>query len=134
MILIAAIDDNGGMLFNHRRQSQDQAVRARILQEAAGAQLWMNAYTRKQFSEDADNITVDEACLEHCGDGEYCFIENLSALSAEPRIEKIILFKWNRHYPGDFFFDVPLEHWTLASNEDFEGSSHETITMEVYTR
>lgn len=32
MIVICVMDDHGGMLFNHRRQSQDRILRARILQ------------------------------------------------------------------------------------------------------
>ena len=27
MIVIACLDDNGGMMFNHRRQSQDRVLR-----------------------------------------------------------------------------------------------------------
>ena len=30
MIVIACLDDNGGMMFNHRRQSQDRMLRAHI--------------------------------------------------------------------------------------------------------
>lgn len=30
MIVIACLDDNGGMMFNHRRQSQDSVLRAHI--------------------------------------------------------------------------------------------------------
>ena len=30
MIVIACLDDNGGMMFNHRRQSQDRVLRAHI--------------------------------------------------------------------------------------------------------
>ena len=45
MIVICVIDDHGGMLFNHRRQSQDRILRARILQRTKGKKLWMNAYS-----------------------------------------------------------------------------------------
>lgn len=36
MIVICVMDDHGGMLFNHRRQSQDRILRARILQRIQG--------------------------------------------------------------------------------------------------
>ena len=36
MILAFCIDDQGGLAFNHRRQSRDRAVCARILEDAAG--------------------------------------------------------------------------------------------------
>ena len=31
MIIIAAVDDRNGMMFNHRRQSQDKVLREKIL-------------------------------------------------------------------------------------------------------
>ena len=49
MIVIVALDDRGGMMFNHRRQSQDKVLRERVLKVTAGKKLWMNHYTEKQF-------------------------------------------------------------------------------------
>ena len=42
MIVIACLDDNGGMMFNHRRQSQDRVLRAHIAALVGDARLWMN--------------------------------------------------------------------------------------------
>ena len=39
MIVIACLDDNGGMMFNHRRQSQDRMLRAHIAALVGGAML-----------------------------------------------------------------------------------------------
>ena len=59
MILIVCVDDHNGMMFNHRRQSQDRVLRADILELTDGKKLWMNAYSRKQFAEsDAEKIQV----------------------------------------------------------------------------
>ena len=52
MILIACVDDRGGIAFNHRRQSSDSVVRNRILELTAGSRLWMNEYSAKQFDLD----------------------------------------------------------------------------------
>lgn len=134
MILITAIDDTYGMMFNHRRQSQDRVLRQRILHLTAGHTLWMNAYSARQFTRDsAPNIRVSEAFLDEADTGESCFVENLSALPYEAKIEKIILYRWNRTYPGDFFFDIPLEEhgWKSIQTSDFPGSSHERITEEI---
>ena len=49
MILIVCVDDHNGMMFNHRRQSQDRVLRADILELTGGKKLWMNAYSRKQL-------------------------------------------------------------------------------------
>ncbi len=137
MILIVAVDEDKGMMFNRRRQSKDRALRERILSLAKGGKLWMNAYTRRQFPEDAQGeIMVDEKFLEKAGPGDYCFLENIPAAPYEDRIEKIILFWWNRKYPSDTWFDIDLEGggWKLSETREFSGSSHEKITEEVYVR
>ncbi|MBR0282379.1 MAG: ribonuclease Z [Oscillibacter sp.] len=137
MQIIAVIDDGGGMMFNHRRQSQDRVLRARILELTARSRLWMNAYSRKQFA-DADDgrITVDENFLEKADDGDFCFVENAPVLPVLERVERVILFHWNRAYPSDTRFDLDLSApvWTLIETEEFPGSSHEKITKEVFDR
>ena len=50
MIIIASVDDNMGMMFNHRRQSQDRVLREHILEATKDGKLWMNHYSAKQFS------------------------------------------------------------------------------------
>lgn len=137
MVLIACVDDDFGMMFNNRRQSQDELLRSHILQLAAGKRLWMNHYSGKQFADiDADNINTDEAFLSEAAPGEYCFVENMSPSPYEKWVEQIILYKWNRRYPGDLLFDIPLEShgWKLVQTTDFAGSSHEKITEEVYCK
>lgn len=41
MILIVCVDDHNGMMFNHRRQSQDRILRGDILELTEGKILWM---------------------------------------------------------------------------------------------
>ena len=95
MKIIVCVDNQNGMMFNHRRQSQDRVLRKRILELTGGEKLWMNAYSKKQF-EDSSNICVSEEYLEHAETGEYCFVEDQDITPYAARIEKIILFRWNR--------------------------------------
>lgn len=135
MILITAVDDSGGLLFNHRRQSQDRVLRARILAFTGDAPLWMDGYTAGLFDPPAANIRVAEEFLDQAGPGEYCLLEDRPAAPYLDRIEKIILYRWNRAYPGDFFFDIDLNQgWQKVSTADFAGSSHDKITEEVYVK
>ena len=77
MIVIACLDDNGGMMFNHRRQSQDRVLRAHIAALVGGAMLWMNHYSAQQFdAESIQHLNVDDAFLQEAVDGDYCFVEN----------------------------------------------------------
>ena len=50
------------------------------------------------------------------------------------KITQIVLYRWNRHYPADKKFPAELfaDRWTMISQRDFPGSSHERITEEVY--
>ena len=136
MILIVAVDDRNGMTFNHRRQSQDKRLRERILSMTKNGKLWMNAYSHKQFVdfESTEQIQEAEDFLEEAGEKDYCFVENLEIENFRDKIEKIVLCKWNRRYPGDFFFTIDVNDgsWKLKGVEEFSGNSHEKITLEVY--
>lgn len=135
MIICAAIDDNMGMMFNNRRQSQDKLLRKHLLEITQPGKLWMNSYSEKQFETPLEkNIIVDEEFLEKAGEEDFCFVENLSVADYTSRIKKIILFKWNRVYPADMYFDISLteNNWKRISALDFEGNSHKQITMEVW--
>jgi hypothetical protein len=135
MNIIVCLDDNGGMMFNHRRQSQDRILRERVIQLTAGRGLWMNSYSQKLFADsDAANIRASEKFLDDASSGDYCFVEDQSLLSYADRIERIVIYRWNRVYPHDMAFDLPLNGWALLSTEDFVGSSHDRITEEVYGR
>ena len=124
MIVMLCVDDKYGMMFNCRRQSQDRVLRERMQKLTGGKPLWMNAYSKKQF-EDSSNICVSEEYLEHAETGEYCFVEDQDITPYAARIEKIILFRWNRTYPADAYFNFELlsSGWILKETEEFEGSS-----------
>ena len=137
MICIACVDDKMGMLFNRRRQSQDRVLRARMLDLCRENRLWVNAYTYAQFQgQTAPHLCVDENPLHRAAGGEFCFVENIDPAAYEAAMEQIVLYRWNRTYPADRFFTIPLaEHgWRLLRSTDFSGFSHERITEEVYVR
>lgn len=143
MILIACIDDNKGMMFNHRRQSQDRVLRQHILSMVGDGRLWMNEYSGKMFAKDSDGspeerICVDEDFLNKASAGEYCFVEKdswvVDLFPDTANIESVVLYKWNRVYPTDQYFTMDLSGWKLVETIEFPGSSHEKITEERYER
>ena len=134
MTVIVCVDDDNGMMFNHRRQSQDKLLRERVISHLKGNSLWMNIYSAEQFSDYADSITVDDAFLQKAAPDDYCFVEDQNLTSYLNNINRIILYKWNRSYPADFKFTISLSDWTLLSSIEFAGSSHEKITEEIYVR
>lgn len=137
MNVFVCVDDNMGTIFNHRRQSQDRMLRSRLISETSGSKLWVSQYTADQFSlSDQVFLMVASDFLDRAQTGDYCFCEGECLLRHEDRIESLILFKWNRVYPADTFFDIPLnDHgWKLIESCDFPGYSHDKITKETYRR
>lgn len=132
MNIIVCLDDNGGMLFNKRRQSRDQKVLEDVLSYTKT--LWMNSFSEKLFAETDVKICVDKEFLNKAKKGEFCFVENEKILPYADRIEEIIVYQWNRKYPADFRFDVPLGEWKMTEQKEFVGKSHEKITRETYVR
>lgn len=137
--LICCIDNHGGMMFNHRRQSQDREVRRDILSYVGSGVLWMNAYSFKQFcSEHSDTqyyqIHVAENFISKAGPDDYCFVENAIYLINELDLSEIVLYHWNRDYPSDVSFDLNLCNWHIIHSKDFCGFSHEKITRKVFKK
>ena len=127
MIGIVCLEERRGMQFGGRRVSRDRVVT-----------VWMNPASEKLFAEQKESgkVTLQAAAdfLEQAGEGEYCFVENTGLQAVEAKIEKIIVFWWNRHYPSDRKFDLDLSKWNKVSEEEFAGYSHEKITKEVYEK
>ena len=134
MILAACIDDSLGMSFNRRRQSRDSAVYADLAAYAASSPIYMDSRSAHLFEGLNANIICRPDYAESAGKGEFCFTEFISPGPYETKIEKLILYRWNRRYPSDVKFDIDLSQWQLEFTVDFPGSSHEKITKEVYIR
>lgn len=134
MNIIVAVDENGGMLFNQRRQSSDTAVRDRIKELINGKLLYMNAYSAGQFKDTDIRLSVDEDFLYKAGKGEYCFVENEKLSYVREDIEEFIIFRWDRKYPSDLALNVLPEECGMVcvSTEEFAGHSHEKIAMEIW--
>ena len=137
LILYMVVDDKLGMMFNNRRQSKDSVLRKHIIEESSGGKLWMNTYTKNQFEMPlADSIIVDDKFLDKAQENDYCFVENVPVSEYEGKIKKIILFRWNKTYPADKYMDIVLdaEQWKQTSVSEFQGSSHEKITKEIWEK
>ena len=127
MILAVCADDRLGMSFGGRRQSKDSAVRRRLL-ELSGGNLRMSEYSARQFDEPVYSGTD---YLSGAKSGDWCFVENGDYEGFSDAIEQIVLLRWNRHYPSDLRFSFPGK-WNLTQSEEFPGSSHDKLTLEVY--
>lgn len=132
--LIACVDDRMGMMFNHRRVSQDKAVLEDICDICGKNVLWAAPYSEKLFEDQDVCLRISEDFLSLCKEGEFCFLEDRSIGKCEEEFEQIILYFWNRKYPADVRMDLEMESWGLKEELEFVGNSHEKITRKRYDR
>ncbi|MBQ8163536.1 MAG: ribonuclease Z [Clostridia bacterium] len=134
MKVIICIDDDCGMLFNKRRQSRDSKLIEDI--NALTDKLYITSFSEKLFKDAKYSVTVNDSMLDIAGKDDFCFVEDRDISPYENKIDKIIIYKWNRRYPSDFKFTFDLKRagFSLASAYEFEGTSHEKITREVFEK
>ena len=133
MNIIICVDNKNGYAFAGRRQSRDICQIDRMMQVVGQAKLLLNEYSYKLFQNPPHNVVLDEDFLNSASNGDYCFVENIDFSDIVDRIDKVIIYRWNRDYPSDK--KIPqnlLENKKLISVYDFCGNSHEKITQEVY--
>ncbi|MBQ2736740.1 MAG: ribonuclease Z [Clostridia bacterium] len=134
MKVIACLDDRCGMMFNNRRQSRDRILIEDVIKDLGKEKIYISPYSQLLFEGTDAKIKVSDNPLEAAkGDG-VCFIEDKHLSEYKSEIDILVIYRWNRHYPCDFYFDLDINEYKLVESRDFEGSSHEKITKEVYKR
>ncbi len=129
MTLYLCLDDRNGLQFNHRRQSRDAAVLA-DLQNSLSGPLGIDPFSEK---------LIREAGIPHVLPPETAadvFCEDIPGEELLENCGKIVIYRWNRRYPADVFWnpDLAALGFTLRETREFPGTSHEKITREVYER
>ena len=131
MKMILCLDDNNGMLFNDRRQSRDRALIEDVFNNLIEEKLNVFEFSKTLFSEYEDKICIVN---ELVNDGIY-FVENLDVTPFLSNITEVIVYKWNRVYPADFYCEIDFSaSFFIAEQTDFKGSSHEKITRIVWRK
>lgn len=132
MEIIICLDDNNGMLFNNRRQSRDSKVLLDIKNNLEGS-LTIFPFSEKLIK--GSEIPYEMLSYPVSGNA-VVFIEDRGINEFLPAVHKITVYRWNRVYPADMSLDIDFsaEGFKSVSVCEFEGSSHEKITKEVYER
>ena len=133
MNIIVCLDDNKGMLFNNRRQSRDKAVLSDVFNEIQGEKLYIMPFSEKLMAEYCDKVTLCEDASALQG-GQWFFCENVDLTSFADKIEKLVVYKWNRVYPADFNCNLDFSLFNLKSEIEFEGNSHPVITKQTFAK
>ncbi len=133
MKIAICVDKSGGILFNGRRLSKDSTLQTKLIELLSDGNLLMNEYSGKQFEKN-DKLIISEDFLLKANDNDICFIENVEV--PLDKVSELYLFNWNRDYPADTYFNLnPAERdFKRIKKEEFAGSSHKKITLEVFRR
>ena len=136
MKIIVCLDDYGGMLFNHRRQSRDRVLIEDVISDLADKKIYILEYSKLLFEMYEGKYEIVDDFLNVDGEDAVCFVENVDVKPFIDKINAVTVYNWNRVYPRDFVFDVDLQKlgFTMVSSKEFEGYSHENIRKEVYER
>lgn len=129
MTLYICLDDRNGLRFNNRRQSRDAAVLADIRSLCSG-NLGIKPDSEKLIREaEIPYVLPPET-------GEDFFAEEIPPEEVLEKTKKLVIYRWNRHYPADVRWepDLTTMGFVLRETIDFPGTSHEKITREVYVR
>ena len=131
--IIVCVNDKFGISFMGRRVSRDRYVIEDILRTVKDGKLLIHPDSLSLFSDFKDEVTADENYLDMAQSGEYCFVEKSDYEKFSSNIESVIIYKWNRSYSADLFFDTDiLGDKTPVKTYKFEGHSHKNIIKEVY--
>ena len=133
MIVIVCVDNEGGMMFNNRRQSRDREVIKDIMNNLEG-KLWIRSYSEELFVDYLDRVIIDNNLLDNIEGKQYCFIEDITLEGYVDRIDSVIMYNWNKRYPKDMWFEVDMSNFEHTASIDIEGYSHEKITKDTYIR
>lgn len=131
MTLSVCLDDRNGMAFNHRRQSRDRVV----LRDLASP-VYIDKCSEALLTAENIPFLPAPADLRHLPPEGNFFLEDRPPETVVPLARKVVIYRWNRHYPGDVYWNIDLEDrgFSLTEKTEFPGSSHKTITREVYER
>ena len=132
MNLIVCVDDHLGMAFNRRRQSRDRVLSQHLASLAGPGKLWVSPGSLPLFAD--LQVNADPDFLINAKEEDWCFAEFPPLMPYENKIRQLIVCRWNRSYPADQFLDLNLKAYRKVSSQEFPGSSHETITLEVYEK
>ena len=135
MTVIFYLDENKGMLFNDRRLSRDAMVFEDIKTYLTGT-LKINSFSEKLVAASGVNYEIFKNFVTNPDSESFYYIENISVKEYLDKIDRIIVYWWNRKYPSDTKLDFdPLEcGYKSTSVYEFVGKSHEKITREIFER
>ena len=136
MTVFVCTDERGGMTFMNRRVSSDKILTKDIERTVGDGILYISDFSELLFENSDISVMSVTDPLDIAGEGDFVFIENIPLKESAEKIDRIILYNWNRRYPFDFSLDLSPsdEGFRLVEKSEFKGNSHDKITKEIYVK
>ncbi len=136
MTVIVCVDNSQGMLFNKRRQSKDKLLLEDVKRIIGSKEIIISPFSEKLFELYSFPYKAVESPLENRQQDDIVFIENFHLKEYIKDIDTLIIYRWNRDYPADFYLDIDIKKdgFKIKSRREFKGNSHDKITREDYTK
>lgn len=145
MKFIFVLDQKNGMMFNHRRQSFDQAILKKIVADVNEVEgcLWLSDYSKELFaSYDVNIMPLEEFNLTAINDNDVVYVENidvdLEAMIADKEVSvELNFYRWDKVYPSDKkmnFTKELLDAFFVKDSYELSGETHDVISVEVWKR
>ena len=134
MTVIVCISERGGMMFNGRRQSRDKAVIENIVGAIGDGVLFVSEFSAPLFAESNLSVISVSEPASVADVGDFVFLEDTGVGENINKVEKFVVYRWNREYPADFSLDLHPKDigMKLVDSVEFSGKSHEKITREIW--
>ena len=135
MTVYFCLDDRSGLSFNGRRQSRDAAVLGDIASRLTG-ELLIDPVSVPLIRQTGIPYCIALPELSEKLPGIHYFVEDRQPGDWLSLADQVVLYRWNRHYPADRWFtpDLASLGFVLQQSMEFPGTSHDTITREVYNK
>lgn len=145
MKVIFVLDQKNGMMFNYRRQSFDQAIIKKIVEDVneIKGRLWLSDYSEELFaSYDVNMMPLEEFDLSKANEKDFVFVENidvdLEAMIADKEMSvELNFYRWDKVYPSDkkmTFTKELLDTFFVKNSYELSGETHDVISVEVWNK
>ena len=145
MKIVFVLDPKNGMMFNHRRQSFDQTIIKKIVEDVneIKGRLWLSDYSKELFaSYDVNMMPLEEFGLTKVNDNDVVYVENidvdLEAIIADKEVSiELEFYRWDKVYPSDkkmIFTKELLDAFFVKDSYELSGDIHDVISVEIWNK
>lgn len=134
MKLVVCLDENNGIRFFGKRQSQDELQRKNLFELIGNSKIFLTEYSYDLYKEIEFTFEIIDENIEIDEDSVFLY-EGEFLDKFLPFVDEIIVYFWNRDYPFDETFDeFEQDCWKEKEVLEFKGKSHEKITRKIFVK